>query len=448
MNNVPESLDMLEADNMGDPLGEQTEPAPVDVQPTQTGDRAARRETELRVAYLVNQYPQPSQSFIRREIAALESLGVRIERFTLRRSAAPLVDPADVAERDRTRAVLEAGAVGLAWATLRTAAAHPAKFISALDLAWRIGRRSHRGRAIHLVYLAEACTLARWLAKANVQHVHSHFGTNSTTVAMLCRALGGPTYSFTVHGPEEFDRPESLGLGEKITRAAWVIGVSQFGRSQLLRWCDYAHWDKVRVIHCGVDRAFLDADPTPPPLAPRLVCVARLSEQKGIPVLISAAAKLAQHGESFELRLVGDGPLRPIIERLIEHHDLADKVKLLGWKSSADVRRELLHSRAMVLPSFAEGLPVVIMEALAMHRPVVCTDVAGVGELVKSGVCGWVVPAGAADVLAAAMRSAIHASSEELINLGDAGARLVARDHDAAKEAVKLAELFRVVIAA
>jgi glycosyltransferase involved in cell wall biosynthesis len=399
--------------------------------------------TDLRVAYLVNQYPQPSQSFIRREIAALEKRGVAIERFTLRRSTTELVDPADQAEFRRTRAVLDAGPVGLVLAVARTAMTRPAHFARALALAWRVGKRSDRGRIVHLVYLAEACVLAGWLRRDTIRHLHAHFGTNSATVAMLSQAVGGPGYSFTVHGPEEFDKPEALGLGEKIARAEWVVGISQFGRSQLLRWCDFAHWDKVHVVHCGVDGAYFSATPTPPPTAPRLVCVARLSEQKGIPLLVAAAARLAAVGVDFELRLVGDGPLRPIVERLIAEHRLGNKIKLLGWQSGQEVQREIADARALVLPSFAEGLPVVIMESLAMHRPVVCTQIAGVGELVASGVCGWVVPAGAVDALAGAMREAIEASPERLLEMGGAGARLVAQRHNADQEAARLVELLQ-----
>ena len=397
------------------------------------------------VAYLINQYPRASHSFIRREIAALESLGLTVCRFSIRPSGAEVVDEADKAEQPRTRALLSVGAAGLFAATVATMFTRPAAFVHALGLALRVGYRGDRGTIIHLIYLAEACVLLRWLRQCGATHLHAHFGTNSTTVAMLARALGGPPYSFTAHGPEEFDRARMLRLDEKIARATFVIAVSEFGRSQLFRWCDPRDWDKIHVVHCGVDAMFLDvaSSAPPPPDARRLVCVGRLVEQKGQALLVRAAAQLARRGESFELVLVGDGPLRGPIERLGHELNLNGHIRITGMVSNAQVRAELEQARAMVLPSFAEGLPVVIMEALALRRPVVSTYVAGIPELVQSGVSGWLVPPGSVDALAEAMRAALSASPQTLAEMGAAGAAAVGQRHNAVTEAKKLAALFQ-----
>ena len=361
----------------------------------------------MRIAYLINQYPQSSQSFIRREIAALTQLGVDVQRFTVRRWDQKLVDPDDQKEEQLTRAVLDEGKPKLFLAFLRTLFTRPLLFMSALKLAIHCARRGDRGVAHHLIYLAEACVLLRWFAEAKIEHVHAHFGTNSTTVAMLVNALGGPTYSFTVHGPEEFDRPIALKLGLKVHRSVFAVAISEYGRSQLLRWCEFADWPKVKVVHCGVDASFLNNPPTPiPPDSKKLVCIGRLAEQKGQLVLVQAAAKLAAEGQKFELVLVGDGPMRPEIQRLIDQHQLQQPLTIAGWMSNSEVRQQLLESRAMVLASFAEGLPVVVMEALALGRPVISTYVAGIPELVEPGRSGWLVPAGAIEPLVAAMRDA------------------------------------------
>ncbi|HKS16786.1 MAG TPA: glycosyltransferase family 4 protein [Planctomycetota bacterium] len=396
----------------------------------------------MTVAYLVNQYPQSSQSFIRREIAALEKLGVNVARFTVRRWPGQLVDEADRREAERTRAVLDGGAAGLAIALLRTAIASPVAFFKAWRAATRIGRRSGRGVIVHWAYLAEACVLRRWFRKAGVRHVHAHFGTNSTTVAMLCRILGGPPYSFTAHGPEEFDKPEPLALGEKTHRAAFVAAISEFGRSQVLRWCGHDQWDKVHVVRCGLDEMFLHAPPAPPPPSSQLVCVGRLSAQKGQLLLLAACARLAAEGVDVRVKMVGDGELRSVIENRIKELKLENRVQVLGWQSNVEVRRHLLESRALVLPSLAEGLPVVIMEALALRRPVISTSIAGIPELVENGVCGWVVTPGSVDALTRAMREALAAPVERLRDMGEAGARRVAERHDASTEAAKLAPLF------
>lgn len=402
--------------------------------------KATAYPPRTRLAYVVNQYPQPSHSFIRREIRALEGLGYDVRRFTVRRWNANLVDRNDQEENERTTAILEQGPPAIAWSIV-VAAAAPRRFFAALRQAWRWGRRSDRGRLLNLVYFVEACVLLRLLRRERIGHLHAHFGTNSTSVAMLCRLMGGPTFSFTVHGPEEFDKPEFLHLGDKIGAAAFTAAISQFGRSQLLRQCAYEQWSKVRIVRCGVDAEFHSVEPTPPVAEPRLVCIARLHEQKGLPILIDAAARLVDRGVRFHLQIIGDGPLRATLERRIADLGLEGTVELVGWKSGAEVRAALLASRAMVLPSFAEGLPVVIMEALALHRPVVSTYVAGIPELVQDGVCGRLVPAGSVAALADAMQGVLRASGEQLAAWGAEGARRTLEHHHAATEAAELARL-------
>ncbi len=317
----------------------------------------------MRVAYLVNQYPHVSHTFIRREIAALEAGGVEVDRFSVRPSAEELVDPADRSERLRTQVLVDAGFTGLLFALTSMALRRPLPWLRALGAAVRLGRRSGRGVARHLAYFAEACVLVRRLRRLNVRRLHAHFGTNSAAVAMLASLLGGPPYSFTVHGPEEFDSPESLSLREKAARSVGVVVVSDFGRSQLFRWAAQEDWPKVRVVRCGLDAAFLAGGPRPIPEASRLVCVGRLAEQKGQLLLLEALARVAAEGIDFEMRLAGDGPLRAALEDRICVLGLSERVHITGWLSGEAVRQELLDARLMVLPSFAEGLPVVLMEA-------------------------------------------------------------------------------------
>src|SRR5262249_13063912 len=147
-----------------------------------------------------------------------------------------------------------------------------------------------------------------------------------------------PSFSFTAHGPDEFDDPLAQGIDEKIRQAAFVVAISDYGRSQLCRWVPYAEWSKIRIVRCGLDAMFLEAEAKPIPEARRLICVGRLAEQKGLPILIAAAGRLHAEGADFELILVGDGPLRGEIERLIAEYDLGNKVRMLGWQSNARVR--------------------------------------------------------------------------------------------------------------
>jgi colanic acid/amylovoran biosynthesis glycosyltransferase len=394
------------------------------------------------IAYLVNQYPKVSHSFVRREVVAVETCGLKVARFSIRSCESELVDGADKLEQELTKVILGIGIQGLVLSLLRVAITRPVRFIEALRLTFQVGWHSDRGMILHLAYLAEACVVLNWFSEQEIAHVHAHFGTNSTTVAMLCRVLGGPTYSFTVHGPEEFDKATLLALEEKIKRSTFVAAVSSFGKSQIFRWCDRSFWSKIHVIHCGVDAAFLVHPHVPIPSAPRLVCIGRLSEQKGHLLLLEAAHLLAVEGLDFKLVFVGDGPLRTDIEKLIVQFNLQKHIEITGWTSSEQVREQLLASRAMVLPSFAEGLPVVIMEALALNRPVISTYVAGIPELVEPGVCGWLVPPGSAETLAVAMRAALEAPLEKLEEMGKAGSERVAQQHNIDLEAKKLVALF------
>lgn len=404
----------------------------------------AESAAPLRIAYLVNTYPMTSASFIRRELLEVEAQGAAVARFTLRRWATPLVDPVDLEEDRKTRAVLEVGMSGLAKGLAASAFRRPVQFVRALGRAWGLGRRgsgSGQGFLRHLIYLAEACVLLDWHRDLKIDHVHAHYGTNSTTVALLCRTLGGPPYSFTTHGPEEFDRPLALGLDHKIRDAAFAVAISEHGRSQLRRWVPYDQWSKIEVVRCGLDPMFLNAPHVPLPEARRLVCVGRFAEQKGLPVLIEAAGRLRADGVEFDLTLVGDGPLRGEIEALVQRHRLEDCVHLVGWKTNAEVRELVSSSRALVLPSFAEGLPVVIMEALALGRPVISTWVAGIPELVEPWVCGWLVPPGSAEALATAIRELLDTPLDELERMGKRGAERVAERHNIAVEARKLTTL-------
>lgn len=312
----------------------------------------------MRVAFLTNQYPKVSHTFIRREINGLEAAGVHVERYSVRRTSDHLVDEADRRENECTRAILSSGIAGLVPAFLWTGIRHPFRLLRTLVRAWRMGWGSDRGPLVHLVYVAEACVLMAWAKKDRIEHVHVHFGTNPTAVALLAHWLGGPSYSFVVHGPEEFDKPESLGMEAKIKEAKFVVAISSYGRSQLFRWCDESQWPKIKVIRMGVDGDFLDDPPQlPMPDGGKLVCVGRLCPQKGQVLLVDAFAKVLALGHDAELVLVGDGESRPQVERRIHECGIEQQVRITGWAGADTVRNEILAARALVLPSFSEGLP-------------------------------------------------------------------------------------------
>ncbi len=394
----------------------------------------------MKLGYLINTYPRASHSFIRREVQALERVGWDVHRFAMRAAHGELLDPADIAEDARTEHLLKMGA----WAVTKTAVnwmlRRPARSLRGLGLAWRCGARANH-RLRHLVYLAEAAVVAQRCYDLRIPHIHAHFGTNSTTVAMLVQALGGPSYSFTTHGPEEFDAPVALSLGEKVHRAAFAVAISSYGRSQLCRWAALADWERIHVVHCGIE-PWRFGDPAPLPAgAPHLVAIGRLAEQKGLAMLIAAMADAVPDLPNLQLTLVGDGPMRGDLTALVARLGLQSHVTFAGWQDESGVRSALAAATALILPSFAEGLPVVVMEAMAAGRPVIATTIAGVPELVTPDV-GWLVPTGDRAALAEAIRVLAATPAATLARMGHAArARVLAR-HDIDAEAEKLTTLF------
>ena len=405
----------------------------------------------MKISYLINQYPKVSHSFIRREILALERQGFHVQRIALRGWNEAVVDAEDITEQKITQYVLAQGVISLLIATLKVLFSAPARFFVALIIALKMARVSEKPLPYHLIYLAEACKMLPWLKSHQSQHIHAHFGTNSAEIAMLAGVLAHLPYSFTVHGPEEFDKPQALGLNITIHHAKFVVAISGFGRSQLYRWANFADWHKIKIVHCGLEASFYMAPAKLSPAKPiaarsRLVCVGRLCEQKGQMLLLEAAKNLHDAGLDFELILAGDGEMRVEIESLIIQYQLQDKVKITGWISSDEVRNHILSAQALVLPSFAEGLPVVIMEAMSLKRPVISTYIAGIPELLIPGENGWLCVAGDVEDLSKAMREALALPIATLQKMGDAAYTRVIARHNIDIEAAKLAEHFKVAV--
>ena len=395
-----------------------------------------------RLAYLVNQYPKVSHTFIRREILELEAQGWEVERFSLRGWADVLPDETDRSEQARTHYLLQRGVLPLLIASLGEFATRPLASFRELLGVLRRTRPSLRPWPVHIVYWLEACYLARALRSQDLRHVHAHFGTNSAEVAMIAAALAEISFSFTVHGPEEFDRPEPLSLGHKAAQAAFVATISHYGRSQMMRWTPAAMWDKLKVVRCGLDSSFFPETLTAVVDTDQLVCVGRLSEQKGQLLLLDAIAAVVRNGRSVRLVLAGDGELRTAIEARCKVLGIEQHVHITGWIDSSEVARLILTSRALVLPSFAEGLPVVLMEALGLGRPVLTTYVAGIPELVIPGENGWLVPAGDTAALTEALLQLLDAPITQLNAMGARGRVRAEAMHDIVQQVAVLGACF------
>ncbi|MFN4098612.1 MAG: glycosyltransferase [Pararhodobacter sp.] len=397
----------------------------------------------MKIAYILNTYPAPSQSFIRREMRALERRGIAVQRFAMRAHDGELPDPADRDEKAATEYVLARGLGAMLWAMVIVGLRAPLRVGQALILTLKASRGSEAGLFKHLIYFLEAAYLARRLGDLRIDRMHAHFGTNSATVAMLAAEMTGKPFSFTVHGPEEFDKPAAIALPLKLQKCDFAVAISSFGRSQLCRLVDYRVWPRIKVVHCGIEpQNYESARPFPASRPISLVNIGRFAEQKGQLILIEAMAEVARRGVDVRLVLVGDGPMRKPLERAIAQSGLGHRVTLTGWLNEAGVRREIEAAHALVLPSFAEGLPMVVMEAMVSARPVIATWVAGVPELMQDGRTGWLVPAGDAMALAEAITDLVTSSDDKLRRMGTTARARVLMRHNIDTEAAKLAGHF------
>jgi glycosyltransferase involved in cell wall biosynthesis len=392
-----------------------------------------------RIAYLTGEYPRATDTFIQREVAALRARGLTVETCSIRRTGAGHhTGPEQKAEAAGTFHVLEATR-----APRRLIAAHlaawrrPRAWLRALRLAWRTSPGGIRPTLYQLIYLAEAAVLAQHLRARGLTHLHNHIAMSSCTVAMLASEMSGISYSFTLHGPDIFYAPHRWRLDEKIARARFVACISHFARSQAMAFSSPEHWGKLHVVHCGVDPARYDG---PAPEAPaHLLFVGRLAAVKGVPVLLEAMQGLIADHPGLRLTLVGDGPERGALEA--RAGGLRGPVEFVGYKSQGEVAALLREATALVLPSFAEGLPVVLMEALAARVPVVATRIAGVAELVEEGVSGLLVAPGDPVALRDAL-ARLLADPALRARMGEAGRARVVAAFDSAREAAWLAALF------
>lgn len=400
----------------------------------------------MNIAFMSGAYARASDPYLRDEVAQLRKLGHTVHTFSVKRLKEGTPSEDVRREQAGTTYILEAGLPRLTWALVREAIHSPGAMWRCARLATRIGWPGVKGRLWPAAYLLEAAYLADKLRERGVEHLHTHHGENSAAVAMLASELSGVPYSLTIHGSAEWDRPTELHLNEKVARADFVCAISCFTRSQIFRWTRAKDWPKVHVVRCGVGESFLNASITPP-RGNTLVNIGRLCEQKGQLLLLEAAGRLAAEGIDFELVFVGDGELREPLERRIDELGLRSRVRFMGYQDSAAVRAQIVASRAMVMSSFAEALPVVLMEAMALGRPVISTAVAGIPELVEPGISGWLVPPGSVDALAKAMRVALATPDDRLAEMGRAGAARAADQHNSAREAAKKADLIATAVA-
>lgn len=400
------------------------------------------------IAYLTGEYPRATDTFIQREVAALRRLGQPVLTCSVRRTGSEhLVGPEQKSEEKATFYVLAAAMspIHLIWCHLLALAFGPGRYLNALWLALRSGAPGGRGVMYQLFYFAEAAVLAQHLRRNGVTHLHNHIAKSSCTLAMITSAMSGIPYSFTLHGPDIFFAPERWRLDKKIETARFVACISHFCRSQAMAFSDPDHWDKLHIVHCGVEPERYDRQGGRQGERPRsgnLLFVGRLAPVKGLPVLFEALATLGKDIPDWHLTIVGDGSMRMKLEDLASKLNLAANITFAGYQSQDAVADILSDTDILVLPSFAEGVPVVLMEAMAARTAVIATQVGGVPELVENQKSGILVAPGNAPKLAKAIGDLLVAP-EVAKAMGEIGRQKVLAEFTLEKEALWLMQLLQ-----
>jgi colanic acid/amylovoran biosynthesis glycosyltransferase len=417
-------------------------------------------ETRLRIAYLCSLYPAISHTFIMREVDALRSLGAEIATFSIHRAGPEHMNgDADRAAAAGTFAILPPRLGKLVGAHARAAFGHPFAYVRTLVRSLRLARSGLTGRIWQLFYFAEAMVLWRECDEKRIRHVHAHLANVAADVALLAAAFGSAvdrdcpwSWSFTMHGPTELFAVEEFRLTKKVRHSSFVICISDFTRSQLMMLCDSADWEKLHVVHCGIPlehftrRAQLTAG-REQEQEQMLLYVGRLVPEKGQAVLLEALSLVRRRGVRVGATIVGEGPERGGLEALADRLGVRAHTHFTGALGQEEILALYERATAFCLPSFAEGVPCVLMEAMAMEVPVVSTFVAGIPELIENERTGLLVAPGRADLLADAIERLI-ADSELRRRLGMQGAEKVAAEFSSQGTAEELHAVFTARIAA
>jgi colanic acid/amylovoran biosynthesis glycosyltransferase len=410
-----------------------------------------------KIAYLCAQYPAISHTFVLREVDALRELGAEIETFSIRRSGSEqLLANADRVAHHTTFAILPPNWAGLLRAHLGLVLRAPSAYFATLIFALGLAPAGLRGRLWQLFYFVEAVVLWSELRRRDIRHIHAHLANVGADVALLSSHLGTAveperpwSWSFTMHGPTEFADVGYHRLAEKLRLARFVVCISDFARSQLMALSGPELWEKLHVVHVGVpieqftrsNGLTLDLVELDDAVEPGILYIGRLVPEKGQAVLLQAVARLVECGHPVSLTLAGEGPERAALERLAEKLGIGSRTSFLGAVGQEEIHALYARASIFCLPSFAEGVPVVLMEAMAMGLGAVSTRIAGIPELIDDGHTGLLVAPGRVDQLADALQRLVLDPSFRHV-LGASSRNKVIREFNAQRSAEQLYRLF------
>jgi glycosyltransferase involved in cell wall biosynthesis len=396
----------------------------------------------LKIAYLVSQYPAPSHTFIRREVEALRRRGLAVETFSIRPGESQ--SAADRAEEGRTFYVLPAPVWPLARDLVLTLVRRPGRWLSTLRATVRHRLPGAVPFLKSFAYFVEAMRLAAEMERRGTTHVHNHFATAASHVGLAVTRYLGTGWSLALHGLGDLSGPRLPLLAEKVAACRFVVSVTRYGVEETKQRIREGDWPKLNVVRCGVEVDRLPAPTRARSVAGRpleILSVGRLSPEKAQLGLLEAFSLALRRGLDARLVLIGGGPDAGRIRAAVAARGLDDRVDLQGRQPEAAVLEAMARADLFVLSSLMEGLPVVLMEALALELPVIAPAITGIPELVEHGTTGLLFQAGRWDELADRILS-MSADPALRARLAAAGRERVLRTFDVARAVEPLAALF------
>ncbi len=353
-----------------------------------------------------------------------------------------LMTAAEQDEAVQTLMVLATPPQLMAKAHLHSLLNNPAGYLRMAFEASKLLFKGPKSPVKALAYFVEAGILLEWMHRHGITHIHEHFGNPTAIVAILMKTYGGVSYSISVHGPDIFYAVDSALLAEKIEKASFVRCISHYCRSQIMRISDSGSWNRQHIVRCGVDPDLYDVRPDPGNKVPNIICVGRLVPAKGQHILLEACLLLKNKGVQFHLAMIGDGPDRSALEIFVAKNNLKEMVTFTGVLGQDKVRMQYDKADLFVLASFAEGVPVVLMEAMAKEIPVISTRITGIPELIEHGQDGLLATPGDAESLANQMLTLLN-HPELRLQFGKAGRKKVKANYNQHKNNLKMVDLLK-----
>ncbi len=397
----------------------------------------------VRMAYLISRYPAVSHTFILREVRQLREAGFDIRCASVNSPDRAQADmtPDEVEETGSTyylkRHGLRGALQGHLWGWR-----HPRAYWRGLKAGLTFGGWDLKRGLFGLFYFTEALMLARWMEPQGLRHLHVHFASAAANIALILKQMVPMTLSLSIHGPDEFYDVPGQRLVDKIAAADFLVCISRFARSQVMKFSPASAWSKFEVCPLGVDVERYNPQPAVASDRPfTVLCVGRLTPAKGQHVLLEACARLREQGHSLRLVIVGTGPDEASLHASAKALGIQDLVTFTGAQNMDQVRAWYRDSDAFALPSFAEGVPVVLMEAMASGVPCVTTRITGIPELIRDGIDGLLVTPSDVQELADSL-VALKADAHLRRELGEAGRRRVAQAYNLPHNVARLGAVF------